>query len=86
MPVLSRFFGIVIGIFYREHGRPHFHAVYGEFEAVLDIESGEVISGRLPGRALTLVREWQELHRDELKSNWELATRHQPLQRIAPLE
>src|SRR6266487_4778419 len=44
MPELSRFFGIVIGIFYREHGRPHFHAVYGESEATIDIESGNVIN------------------------------------------
>lgn len=55
MPELSRFFGIVIGVFYREHGRPHFHAVYGEFEAVIDIETGEVISGKLPKRALGLI-------------------------------
>jgi hypothetical protein len=59
MPELSRFFGIVIGVFYREHGRPHFHAVYGEFEAVIDIETGEVITGDLPKRALSLVSEWR---------------------------
>lgn len=86
MPVLSRFFGIVVGIFYREHGRPHFHAVYGEFEAVLDIETGAVMSGQLPGRALALVREWHELHKSELQDDWELARRHQPLKKIAPLE
>ncbi|MBI5410475.1 MAG: DUF4160 domain-containing protein [Nitrospirae bacterium] len=86
MPELSRFFGIVIGLFYREHGRPHFHAVYGEFEAVLDIETGTVISGELPRRALMLVREWYDLHERELLENWELAQRHQPLKRIAPLE
>lgn len=57
MPELSRFFGIVIGVFYREHGRPHFHAVYGECEAVIDIETGDVISGELPKRALSLVSE-----------------------------
>ncbi|MBI2820025.1 MAG: DUF4160 domain-containing protein [Acidobacteria bacterium] len=86
MPELSRFLGIVIGIFYREHGRPHFHAVYGESEAVIDIESGEVISGRLPKRALGLVGEWQALHQAELKANWELARQHKALQKIAPLE
>ncbi len=52
---LSRFFGIVIGIFHREHGRPHFHAVYGEFEAVIDIETGDLISGRLGKRAMGLI-------------------------------
>jgi hypothetical protein len=86
MPELSRFFGIVIGLFYREHGRPHFHAVYGEFEAVLDIETGTVISGELPRRALALVREWHDLHKSELLENWGLARQHQPLKRISPLE
>jgi hypothetical protein len=86
MPELSRFFGIVIGLFYRDHGRPHFHAVYGEFEAVLDIETGTVISGQLPRRALALVREWYDLHKNELLENWELARQHYPLKRISPLE
>ena len=86
MPELSRFFGIVIGIFYREHGRPHFHAVYGEFEAVIDIETGTVISGELPKRALSLVSEWRIDHAVELQENWELARQHQPLKKIAPLE
>ena len=86
MPELSRFFGIVIGIFYREHGRPHFHAVYAEFEAVIDIETGEVISGELPKRALSLVSEWRNDHFAELQENWELARQHQPLKKIPPLE
>ena len=86
MPELSRFFGIVIGIFYHEHGRPHFHAVYGEFEAVIDIEAGTVISGELPKRALGLVSEWRSDHVAELLENWELARRHQPLKKIPPLE
>lgn len=86
MPELSRFFGIVIGIFYREHGRPHFHAVYGESEAVIDIESGEIISGKLPKRALALVAEWHAEHKTELRENWELARQHRALKKIAPLE
>ncbi len=86
MPELSRFFGIVIGIFYREHGRPHFHAVYGESEAVIDIETGEVISGQLPKRALALVAEWHEEHKAELRENWKRARQHKPLKKIAPLE
>jgi len=86
MPELSRFFGIVIGIFYREHGPPHFHAVYGEFEAVIDIQAGTVISGELPERALGLVSEWRSDHVAELLENWELARKHQPLRRIPPLE
>ena len=85
MPELSRFFGIVIGIFYREHGRAHFHAVYGEYEAVIDIETGEVISGKLPKRALGLVMEWHAQHQAELRENWELARRYRALKKIAPL-
>ncbi len=86
MPELSRFFGIVVGIFYREHGRPHFHAVYGEFEAVIDIESGNVISGELPKRALNLVSEWRDSHIGELKEDWELARQQKALKKIPPLE
>lgn len=85
MPELSRFLGIVIGMFYREHGRPHFHAVYGEYEVTVEIETG-VVTGRFPRRAVGLVLEWAALHRDELLKNWELAREKQPLRRIAPLE
>ena len=86
MPELSRFFGIVVGIFYSEHGRPHFHAAYGEFEAVIDIETGETISGKLPKRALALVAEWHSEHKAELKENWALARQQKALKKIAPLE
>ena len=85
MPEISRFLGIVIGMFYREHGVPHFHAVYGEHEVSIAIESG-VVHGEFPPRALQLVLEWAELHRTELLENWELARQGQPLMRIAPLE
>jgi len=85
VPEISRFLGIVIGMFYRDHAPPHFHAVYGEYEAIIEIEGGAV-SGRLPRRALELVREWTALHRDELLEDWELARQGQPLKRIAPLE
>jgi hypothetical protein len=86
VPELSRFFGIVIGIFYTEHGRPHFHAAYGEFEASIDIESEEIISGKLPPRALSLVQEWCQLHKLELRENWERARQHKTPKKIAPLE
>jgi hypothetical protein len=85
LPEISRFLGIVIGMFYNEHGPAHFHAVYGEHEATLEIESA-VVHGHLPPRALALVREWAQLHRDELLMNWERARSRQPLQKIAPLE
>jgi hypothetical protein len=74
MPEISRFLGIVIGMFYSEHGVAHF-----------EIESGAV-HGELPQRALRLVLEWAELHRAELLENWQLARQGAPLNRIAPLE
>jgi hypothetical protein len=85
MPEISRFLGIVIGMFYSEHGVAHFHAVYGEHEASIEIESGAV-HGQLPQRALRLVLEWADLHKAELLENWQLARQGEPLKRIAPLE
>ena len=58
MPEISRFLGIVIHMYYREHGQPHFHAVYGENKVVIDIATGEAISGKMPRRALGLIKEW----------------------------
>jgi hypothetical protein len=85
VPELCRFLGIVIAMYYREHGPPHFHAVYGEFEVTIGIGDGSV-SGRFPRRALGLVLEWAELHRAELAENWERAGHRQALRQIAPLE
>ena len=85
MPEVSRFLGIVIGMFYREHGRAHFHAVYGEHEASIEIDP-VVVHGNLPPTALRLVLEWGSLHEAELLENWQLARDGQPLKKIAPLE
>jgi len=85
VPEVSRFLGIVIGMFFNEHGSPHFHAVYGEHKITVEIESGQV-RGDFPRRALRLVLEWAELHKQELSQDWELARQRQPLKRIAPLE
>ena len=85
MPEISRFLGIVIGMFYRDHGPPHFHAVYGEHHVTVEIESGAV-RGEFPPRALGLVLEWARLHRVELLQDWDRARAGQPLDRIAPLE
>lgn len=85
MPELSRFLGIVIGMFHREHGPPHFHANYGEYEITVNILTG-VVSGRFPRRALRHVLEWYELHQRELLENWELAQQRLPLNKIPPLE
>jgi len=85
LPEISRFLGIVIGMFYSEHGVPHFHAVYGEREISVEIESGNVL-GDFPPRALRLVLDWNALHKQELLENWRLAREGQPLTRVAPLE
>lgn len=85
MPEISRFLGIVIGMFPREHPPAHFHAVYGDYQITVDIESGEV-TGRFPRRAIRLVLEWRELHREELMADWDLLQAGRPAAKIAPLE
>jgi hypothetical protein len=85
MPEISRFLGIVIRMYYREHAPPHFHARYGEHEVVVHIETG-FVEGRFPRRALHHVLEWWELHRGELSEDWNLAAAGAPLRPIAPLE
>ena len=62
MPEVSRFFGIIIALYYNDHAPPHFHAKYGGAEATNLIESGEVLDGNLSKRALRLVEEWRALH------------------------
>ena len=85
MPEISRFYGIVIKMFFDDHNPPHFHAQYGEHEAVVSIDSLAVLRGRLPARAHGLVVEWASLHRDELLKDWTNAQSMEPLQAIAPL-
>jgi len=86
VPEISRFLGIVVAMFYREHAPPHFHARYRDLEIRVNIKTGEVMSGRFPSRAQRLVLEWLELHRDELLDDWRLAQERKPLNRIEPLE
>lgn len=86
MPEISRFFGIVIKMFFDEHNPPHFHAEYGEHEVLVNINTMSVIAGKLPSRALGLVIEWASLHQDELKDEWEKARNLESLGKIAPLE
>lgn len=85
MPELSRFLGIVIAMYYRDHGPAHFHAYYGEFEITVEIETG-VVNGNFPKRALSHVLDWRGLHKIELLEDWRLASQRQPLQKIEPLE
>jgi len=84
MPEISRFHGIVIGMFYEEHGRPHFHARFGDFKISVEIEQ-RVVRGEFPGSALRRVLDWVDLHQSELLDNWQRARTGAPLQRIDPL-
>lgn len=85
MPIISRFFGILIYMYWREHCPPHFHAKYQDDEAVINIESGQV-AGKMSVRALRLIEEWRQLHIAELRQNWSLAEQNKTLFRIEPLE
>ena len=85
MPEISRFLGIVIAMLHREHEPAHFHARYGDEEITVEIESG-IVRGRMSKRALRLILEWYDLHRDELRDNWSRACRKEPLSKIPPLE
>lgn len=82
MPEISRFYGIVIKIYFDDH---HFHAGYSEYEAIININTLLVISGKLPPRALGLTMEWASLHQNELNTQWKKARNYEPLGKIAPL-
>jgi len=85
MPEISRFFGIIVAMFYDEHNPPHFHARYGGAQVAIEITSLRVLEGRLPPRAFGLVIEWASQHREELMQDWQLARDKKPPQKIAPL-
>ena len=84
MPILSRFYGIVIRMYFQraEHNPPHIHALYGDDVAEIAIRTGEIIEGSLPPKALTMVREWIELNQKDLLHMWET----QEFKKISPLE
>ena len=85
MPRVSAFYGIVIAMYYDDHPPPHFHAKYGDHDAQVSIETGELLQGTLPRRQRALVREWATIHRQELEENWTSAGRQEPLVTIEPL-
>ena len=70
MPIIARFYGILIKMYFREHGVPHFHALYGECNGVFEIEKMEMIEGDLPKRAQKMVKEWADLYRNDLLEMW----------------
>ena len=86
MPVISMFFGIVIRMYYREHGIAHFHAEYQGQQATFTFD-GEILAGNLRSRtAMRLIREWTLAHTTELEANWSKGRSGEPLDRIAPLD
>ena len=84
MPILSRFYGIVIRMYFQqaEHNPPHIHALYGDDMAEVDIRTGEIIEGSLPPKALVMVREWIEINKKDLLDMWET----QEFKKLSPLE
>jgi hypothetical protein len=86
MPEISRFFGIVIAMYYNDHEPPHFHARYGSQKAKIRIDPPTLISGDLPPRALGMVMEWAALHRKELRENFAAAMDRRPTRKIEPLK
>ena len=85
MPEISRFLGIVIAIYWKEHGVPHFHAKYGGHRASFAIDDFRILEGSLPPRVVGLVLEWAAEHRSELSEDWTRAMNQKPLKPIAPL-
>ena len=89
MPVISMFYGIIVRMFHfddKRHNKPHVHAEYQGDIAVIDIETGEMITSVLPGKKLRLVQAWIEIHRDELLADWKLAAEGKEVFKINPLQ
>lgn len=85
MPAISRFFGIVIAMYFDDHGPPHFHARHAEGSAKVRIDTLEAIDSSLGRRHLRLVLAWAELHQDELSENWRRARAGETLHQVEPL-
>jgi len=85
MPTISTFYGILIRMFFNDHSPPHFHVEYGEFKALVDIQTLEIKCGELPIRAQCLVLDWAKLHQQELIDDWNLCLAKQQPKPIEPL-
>ena len=85
MPEISRFYGIIIYMYMSEHNPPHFHVWYENDKAIITIKDG-IITGSLPRRALNLVYEWLDIHKDELLENWNRLANFETPQKIEPLK
>ena len=86
MPEISRFFGIIITMYYGDHQPPHFHVRYGDSKAQITIETISILNGTLPPRVFGLVAEWALAHQDELRDNWQLVQNEAMPNKIDPLE
>ena len=84
MPVIARFYGLVIKMYFQqsEHNPPHFHAIYGEYIGVIDMSTLEMFEGDLPPKALAMVQEWAAIHADALRTIWNT----QEFLQLPPLE
>ena len=82
MPEICRFYGIIIKIFFSDHPPPHFHAVYGEYNGLFNIETLELIEGDLPKRAVKMIIEWATIYKKELMEMW----KNQELRKLPPLK
>lgn len=86
MPTISMFYGILVQMYWDEHAPPHFHAIYGEYKATVNIRELSVNEGELPRRAKQLVLDWAELHQAELLVDWDLCQSNQHPKPIEPLK
>ena len=86
MPQISRFFGIIISMYFDDHNPPHFHAKYNNYKVQISINDLSVINGKLPPRVLGLVLEWATIHKDELIQNWKRIEAKEYLKKIKPLQ
>lgn len=85
MPTISMFYGIVIRMYYDDHNPPHFHAFYGHYKAIFNLE-GKLIEGHFPSSKVKLITAWTQIHKDELIANWQLAKNSESLYNISPLK
>lgn len=86
MPTISRFYGILIQMYYDDHNPAHFHAIYGEYKAVISIQDLAILEGDLPPKAVGLIMEWGRTHKEDLLKDWDLAREKKSLFPIEPLE
>jgi hypothetical protein len=85
MPQISTFYGLIILMNFKDHAPPHFHVWYGDYKVTITIQEG-IVTGNMPQRALKMVFEWLEVHRDELRQEWEKAQKGEKLKQITPLQ